>query len=299
MTRHVSVEKLARFREADLGRPAARRVAAHLAGCAACQAESDALAQIPQLLASTIVPPIPAHLAARIETALATESAHRTATADQAAASAAARRGRVPRPRPRLRPARLVATAAVVVVAGVAGYSLLHATTGSTSSAVSSPAAGVASRVPAPSRAPLGGTRQGPEAGQGEAPQVSAAPVFGPVQRYGSGGHAALFAPVRSGTDYLPGSLARQVSATIAAVAAAHRHETLAPGVAPAATRLSGCVGRIAGGRLVLLVDQASYQGAAAIIIVTGPPADGQAWVVGPGCSATASDILAHQAVRP
>src|SRR5277367_5441931 len=204
MTRHVSVEKLARFREADLGRAAARRVAAHLAGCAACQAESDALAQIPQLLASATVPPIPAHLAARIETALATESAHRTATAGQATTAGAARRRRVPRPRP----ARLVATAALVLVAGAAGYSFLHASTdsgpaSSAGSSAPSAAAGTAGRAPVPGASP-GRAHQGPAAGAGEAPQFSAAPVFGPVQRYGSGGHAALFAPVRSGTDYLP-----------------------------------------------------------------------------------------------
>ena len=79
MTRHVSAEKLARSRDGDLSPAAARRVTAHLAGCSRCRADADALAGLPALLAATQLPPMPDHLAARIETALATESAHRAA----------------------------------------------------------------------------------------------------------------------------------------------------------------------------------------------------------------------------
>ena len=79
MTRHASAETLARFRGGGLRRAATRRVRAHLDSCARCTATYEALGEIPGLLAATEVPPMPAHLAARIETALATESAHRAA----------------------------------------------------------------------------------------------------------------------------------------------------------------------------------------------------------------------------
>jgi hypothetical protein len=44
------------------------------------------------------------------------------------------------------------------------------------------------------------------------------------------------------------------------------------------------------------LVDAASYQGHPATIIALAPGAGqlGQAWVVGPACSADKNDILAH-----
>ncbi len=57
---------------------------------------------------------------------------------------------------------------------------------------------------------------------------------------------------------------------------------------------LRGCVGRIAAGSLVLLVDVAHYGGAPATIIVTEAAETGpmQIWVVGAGCSASDSDVL-------
>jgi hypothetical protein len=60
---------------------------------------------------------------------------------------------------------------------------------------------------------------------------------------------------------------------------------------------LSGCVSRIAAGRTVQLVDIARYRGAPATVIVTAAKgsAPAQVWVVGLRCSASASDILAHQ----
>src|ERR1700722_7050544 len=99
MIRHVSAERLARFRDGDLSRAAARRVAAHLSAGAMCQGEADALAGLPALLAGTKLPPMPDHLAARIETALVTESAHRAAgsPAVHPARTRAGRRSGVPR----------------------------------------------------------------------------------------------------------------------------------------------------------------------------------------------------------
>lgn len=301
MTRHVSAERLARFREADLGRAAARRVAAHLAGCAACRAEFDALARLPGLLASTPVPQIPAHLAARIENALATESAHRAATSPSPAPAAARpgggrpgrQRGSGAGRRPRLRVPALagaLAAVAVLVVAVSLGFSQLRRAGGTAGSSS-------ASSGSFPASAPRGpGRQQAPAAGQAE-PQARPAPVAGPAQRYVSGGHSGTFAPVRSATDYLPGQVARQAAGTLASVRAARPHPSFRPGTSGGPSQLAGCVGRIAAGHAVLLVDLASYQGSPATIIVTGPPGGDQAWVAGPSCSAQSSDLLARQSM--
>jgi hypothetical protein len=61
-------------------------------------------------------------------------------------------------------------------------------------------------------------------------------------------------------------------------------------------SRLSACVNRIAAGRRVLLVEVARYNHAPATVIITaGRGKAREAWVVGPRCSATASDVLASQ----
>ena len=82
--RHVDAETLAAFREDLLPRRRARRVAAHLEGCARCGELDARLADVTSVLASTPAPPMPAGLAARIEAALAAEAA---ATAQDAGAS--------------------------------------------------------------------------------------------------------------------------------------------------------------------------------------------------------------------
>jgi hypothetical protein len=323
MSRHVSAEKLARFREGDLRPAAARRVAAHLRGCQACQAESDALAALPGLLASAQLPPMPAHLAARIETALATESAQRAADAAPGARAGRARHraaggiGSVPVTRSRRRlpgsdlpgPARRVlATAAALAVIAGGGYAVF-ATLGpasrGTSSAASASAPGTRLPRPAASARPTAN-------GSGISGLVHAGAVgpvtFGPATSYRSGGRSGQFTPVRTATDYEPGQLGRQAAAELALASrpvaggpsSGERPVPAAPGGATfggaPVSRLSGCVGRVAGGAAVLLVDVAAYRGQPATIIVTaGSPA--QVWVVGPGCSASASDVLAHQSL--
>src|SRR5262249_18641891 len=101
MTRHVDAETLARYRHEDLRRRRASRVRAHLAGCERCRALEEALAGVPRLPAAAQPPPIPEHLAARIQTALAAEAARRavlpaqaTSTAPGAAAGGEARQTR-------------------------------------------------------------------------------------------------------------------------------------------------------------------------------------------------------------
>ena len=90
--RHVSAEEIARFGEGEVSRRKAARISSHLAGCSRCAQVRDDLAMVPALLARTEAPPMPDHLAARIQTALITESARR-ASPEAAAGLAASAAG--------------------------------------------------------------------------------------------------------------------------------------------------------------------------------------------------------------
>ena len=351
MSRHVSAEQLARFRDGDLGRVATRRVSAHLAACAACQADAEALAGLPALLAATQVPPIPDHLAARIETALATEAAHRAGTSPalgparpdstaspaqpaHSARPAAAGHRRAPRrsglPRwavasePGQRDARrsgparrILAAAAVVAVVG-GGYALVSNLSTSGSNTAASSASGpraAASPAHAPAARPASSAFASavPSPPAGIVPGVAARPELGPVLQYGMNGHAGHFTPVRSSTAYGAAQLGQQATAALAEVrnsianaggtaghTSARAGGESGTGAFSAATltRLRGCVARVAGGQTVLLVDLASFEGRPATIIVTAPPGSAsasQVWAVGPACSSSAADVLAHQ----
>lgn len=160
--------------------------------------------------------------------------------------------------------------------------------------------------------------------------RAAAAPASGPVTsgpalRYSSDGRAESFMPVSSSSNFVPASLTTQVTSTLAQL------RVRAPGLSPSATSgqaspavgagpagsvpahsaslaggrfggilvgvLEGCVGRIAGGHQVLLVDIARYLGGPATLIVVGESGPGAAhlWVVGPACSGSASDVLAQR----
>jgi hypothetical protein len=81
MTRHIDAEVLARYRSGDLSDRRSHAVQAHLAGCHRCTAASADLAEVSHLLRGAAAPPMPTDITARIETALAAESAHRARTA--------------------------------------------------------------------------------------------------------------------------------------------------------------------------------------------------------------------------
>lgn len=292
MTRHVSSENLARFQAGDLSTARSRRVEAHLRSCARCRATSEALAQVPSLLAAVQAPRMPAHLTARIETALAAESAHRAAGAPDPApaAGAGARRGHR---RPVMRgPALRILTAAGVAVILAGGvFELVNHSGGasSTSSASGSAASG-------PSRHKATSLHGGPQASSGAANGAL------PYQR---GGHTAFITPVRSDTDYQAGRLAQQVGVVLAAKSGARLHSAI-PDVTPnglgsvgVRDQLGGCVSRVAAGRNVLLVNVARFDRKPATVIVTARqgPSPAQIWVVGPGCSAASSDVLAHRSL--
>jgi len=319
MKPHVRAQTLARFRQGDLGPRRSARIGAHLARCARCQARSEDLAGVTKLLASVQPPPIPEHLEARIHSALTTEAARRVKLPEENAAAAPAagpagtspaadgqhprrerpghgRRPRVARPRSAIALRALAAAAAVVVVAGGI-YEIAH--NSASSSAGSSAAAPAAPATAGPSRAAAGPL------------------ATGPVLPYRHAGGEASITPVMTGTDFASATLSSQVTAQLAQHA--HAGPVTGPNAPPATqgsvaaggrsttfghmavADLAGCVNRIAAGDLVLLVDVARYQGGPATVIVTQPPAGGpeQIWVVGPGCSASRSDVLRHAALSP
>ena len=317
MMPHVGAETLARFRQGDLSPRKNSRISAHLTRCQRCSDRSGALAEVTTLLASAAPPPMPDHLAARIQTALATEAAARrvatpaengTASAPRAGSArpgpaAGARhqrpghgsRVRGPRFTPRVALATLAGAAGVAIVAG-GGYALLgHGGGSGPSSAAAGPA----------ERSPLAGAM---------APARSAA---GPALPYQYAGQQYLVTAVASGTDYTPTGLRGQVATELSRGGQGGVHAGPNAMTRPGASRspaagsatfgsltvrmLSGCVGRIAAGERVLLVDVARYRTVAATIIVTEGSAGGpeQIWVVGSGCSGSRGDVLEHAAATP
>lgn len=309
MTRHVSTEDLARLAGGDLSGAAERQALGHLDECRDCRADLAALSQIPALLADLPAPPIPARLSARIDAALAAESAHRAAGqahapsgavpladhADHAGRSGSRRaRGRSRRDRRpvlALTGTRILAAAAAIVIIGGGGYGLVRYLEEGQAAGTSS-ASGASSGLPASS----------PDAGP-RAPAVG--PAYGPVVQYRVGGRIAMIRPVRSGTDYQPSRLAEQATTEMAQFP--HGLGQLAPNASPNAGQtfgdaslgqLSGCISRVAAGRTVQLVDVAAFDGKPATVIVTGSPRQSrQVIVVGPGCSSRAGDVLARRVI--
>ena len=303
MTRHVSTDAVARFHEGDLSPRKAARVQAHLADCPRCSETSDNLARVTTMLASTTVPPIPDHLATRIQSALATEAAQRIVLERDTEPGRRDLRGSRGRPRRRLpRMASptvlrvLAAAGAVALIAG-GGYGISRLA-GSSSSASTGAGAAIANGR---AGGPAGGVR------------------FGPAMPYRHTGNGDTFTPVATGTNFQPASLTARVRDEIAQVrgaASSAGGRALARGTAgstytagpraPGAfgseqmTALAACVARIAAGRDVKLVDVARYSGAPATVIVIAPAGSvsEQIVVVGPDCSASDSDILARRALQ-
>jgi hypothetical protein len=325
MMPHVGAETLARFRQGDLGQRKSSRISAHLAHCGRCSDLNGALAGVTTLLASAAPPPMPEHLTARIQTALATEAAARRVAipAENGVAPPAAvpdgsgphrphrlerrarhqrpgagGRARLPRLSPRVALGTLAAAAGVAVVAG-GGYALFGP--GSSSG-------------PSPSAASEGNSAHRSAVAGPLAPGKSTA---GPSLPYRYAGQQYLVTAVASGTGYTASGLRGQVTTELNRGGQGGVHAgpnaMTRPGInnSPAAgsamfgnvtvRMLAGCVGRIAAGERVLLVDVARYQTVAATIIVTEGSAGGpeQIWVVGPGCSGSRSDVLKHTAATP
>jgi hypothetical protein len=281
---HADAETLAAFREELLSRRKAARVSAHLAACSRCASLDAQLTEVSALLTRSTAPPMPDALTVRIEAAIAAEAAARAATAaDGAVAAGAAGIGSGPRdraarpPRPTGGPGRsrlalrvAAVTAAVVVVAG-GGYGVARLLSGNPETSTSA-GSGSAAAPAAPEN--------------GKAPRMSSG-LRVPGGQSGAGSSASYPLVVSSGTDYQPGQLKAQVSATLA------RHGAHA--ATGSARPLPACVTHVTGGKRPLLVDLAKYQGRPATVIVIPGATSGtvRALVVAGGCTATTGRVVA------
>jgi hypothetical protein len=295
---HVSAEAMARYAQGDLGQRRMSQIATHLSGCERCRALGEDLSGVTALLASAPPPPMPEHLASRISGVLAAEAARRAAgpAGDVAPAPRRSRRrAGLPHTGRAVALRGLAAAAAAAVVAG--GVYEVAVRAGSAPSG--STAAGAPAAQPA-TRAPDNGVL------------APALPAYGPTLRYRHAGRQASITPVRTGTDFTPAGLSGQATSEVARYNAAFAGSgpddrsagsNVLPGGHSATfgsipvSALRGCVNRVAGGNLVLLVDVARYRGTPATVIVTAEAAANrpvQIWVVGTGCSASRSDVLAH-----
>src|ERR1700691_3218882 len=129
MRPHVSAEAMARYRQGDLNQRRTSHIGTHLAGCERCSALNEDLGGVTTLLAGVHPPPMPEDLTARITSAIAAESARRTASPDAGKEPVAGRppaarqhrsprRSRLPRIAPQVALGGLAAAAAVVLVGG-------------------------------------------------------------------------------------------------------------------------------------------------------------------------------------
>jgi len=308
MKPHVSAETMARYRKGDLNQRRTSHIGTHLAGCERCSALNEDLGGVTTLLVGVHPPPMPEDLTARITSAIAAESARRTAApaAGKAAVTGgrtAARQHRSPR-RSRIAPkvalGGLAAAAAVVLVGGGIYEVVAHS-----GGAASTAASGVPSAAQPAARSPANG------------PMASALPVSGPALQYQRSGRRDSIIPITTSANFTPTGLSSQVTAEVKKYGAGFtktgpnaqssgQHGSASPASVPREqtgsfadiplASLRGCVNRIAAGTLVLLVDVAHYRSAPATIIVTEAAKTGpmQIWVVGTGCSASTSNVLQH-----
>ncbi|WP_141579698.1 anti-sigma factor [Actinomadura sp. WMMA1423] len=251
---HLDYDVLADLAEGLLEDDEAASVNAHLETCADCRELSADLADVSRILAEAPMPPMPAELAERIDTALAAESMH-TATV----ASLEQRRGR--------RHWRILSAAAATVAVLGGGATVGKIALDDASSSDS------AAHQPAAQR-----TLTDPGSGAGSG-----------VPKVAPDAPEPAFRVAHSGTDYRSGSLGEQVGGVVVGA-----QKTRTEGAAQPGARLRGCVTGVAGAQPPLLVDQARYEGKPAIIIAVNgdEPGKRNIWVVGPDCSPQAHHLL-------
>ena len=289
---HPSTDQLASLTVSGLRPGKTAGIQAHLARCEPCAQVSQQLNAIPAILASATYPAMPENLAARTGSAISREAQQRLA------AMPATETGRrdLPARRPRAATSggwhlpglsaaatRLAAAAAAVILAVAGSYRV--AEIAGTSITPSSPHAGATSQ------------------------QMS----LGPDVTYGQSRHTIR--AVKSDTTFVAAHLRTQA---ISAVHAAEARDVIAakPSASAAtqltgrvadtaagspvtASRLAGCIGLIAPGRTVLLIDIARYQGTPATLIVTAATGvnEAEAWVARSSCSAATKDVLTQAAL--
>jgi hypothetical protein len=284
---HVDVSVLAELSAGIIGGRRAARLHAHLAGCPRCARVSAGLSEVGVLLASVPSAAMPAAVTRRLSAAIAEEAAARSATAGSPVRLAGqkpfrrAERAGGGRPRNRLTgpvAVRGFAAAAAVCLVAAGGYMVVQLTSPGRSGPTLPPGAS-------------GGIHYGIQTGPG------------PYHVAPSPGHAIpgsaqpAFQVITSGTDYHPAALSAQVETELGKVGkiGADTRSGVPVGHQPTAQQ-DGCALLITSGVKPALVDSARYQGrpATVIALASGGGQPGQAWVVGPTCSANKGDILTH-----
>jgi hypothetical protein len=332
---HPDADELARFQAGEIGGLRGRQLAAHIADCAHCASVSDDLAAVSRVLASVATPSMPDAVESRITAAIAAEAATRQAAspaaasataaagapgaaaaaaaagspADSTAASPAASEERSRRLRSvhsdksksharGFRPAMAVLSAAACLVLVGFGY-LLSRTGSSSSSASTSAAAPAALPAGAAAGAAASGHAAASSAASGFAAQRSSGQAVSPsasAQRPQEGQQAMPFLVTKSGTDYKQATLAAQVRGELnrkSKPSGTGRQSSGGSGGLPPSQPLIGCVENVTRNVPPKLVDQATYEGKAVYVIAVSD----HAWVVGPGCTASNSDLIASVAL--
>jgi hypothetical protein len=165
----------------------------------------------------------------------------------------------------------------------VLGFALSHAgfssssSSGASAGSAAEPAAGKASSAAAPSAA-------GP---------IAAPSAVAP----GAGHTVSTFTVTVSGTKYQQATLAAQVRAKLAVNGGHNTFQGTVPAASASAAStaavpsqaLRGCVLKLTGGTPPRLVDRATYEGEPAYIIASSS----RVWVVGPGCTAAKTEVVA------
>jgi hypothetical protein len=282
MNGHIDADGLAEYRVGLITGRRGRQIAEHLAACAQCTSVADRLAEVSIVLAAVPLPTMPDSVASRIEAAFAVEF-----DVEKAVVAPPRSRFRLPRlalprltlPRPalpkltlpKLTPARLLAPAAAVAALAAGGFGL--------SQLASSPASQPSFAGPASAAA--GSARS---AGEVPAPTSFATGHADDGMSMAPEGSLMIAA---GDTDLHPATLGQQLNALFGSRSRLHSTR------ASAAVR--ACVSAVVGSRVTDLVASARYLGAPATVVVTG----NQAFVAGPSCSATDSDIIARAVVSP
>ena len=291
---HVDVNVLAELSAGLISGRRATRIHAHLAGCQRCAKVSAGLSEVSALLSSVPPPAMPELVSRRLTTAIAEEAAARSGAGSPARPARLAgqqpfqRAGRAHAGPPAERRrgltspvgARAFAAAAAVCVVAAGGYTLVRLTSPGGSGPVLNAGAG--------------GTIHRHAATGGPGPYQ-----VGPTHP----GHASpavtqpTFNVVSSGIDYQQANLSAQIASEMSKVSAVSADSAAGRRMlhGPSAQQ-DGCVQRVTSSVKPALVDAARYQGHPATVIALAHKGNqvAQAWVVGPRCSAGASDVLTH-----
>lgn len=278
----------------------AAKVRAHVAGCSRCTGLTSQMSAVPGVLASVSYPAMPEQLTSRIDTALATESAHRQASAP---ATEAGRRDLPERSRraPKRRDGwqlpglsvlttRLVAAGSAVIIIGIGGYEIASHVGGNTAGTAASSSGSVA--------APSAEAQQmtpGADVHYGEPASTKSVQTVDSDMNFTAANFGAQADAAVRGAK-LRGTLGAQANTGPAPTSPANSSNSANRSSAPTESQLASCLDGVAGNQTVLLVDQAKYDGKPATIIVTAQTAtrDSEVWAVGPACSASHPDVLDH-----